>query len=160
MPRSPLHALAAITALAALVRFATLDVQSFWLDEGVTAHLVRPDLGGMLSAIPDSESTPPLYYLLAWVWSKLFGPWEVGLRSLSALIGTATVPVVYALAVRVASERAGLAAAALALDQRSNRFAEFIEGPSLVTRVLQIPKQLLVAFDAPLEPLAIVLALA
>lgn len=88
-----LYALVALTVLAGVLRFATLDVQSFWLDESVTVGLVREDLGGMLSAIPDSESTPPLYYVLAWGWAKLFGTGEVGLRSLSALFGTATVPV-------------------------------------------------------------------
>ena len=76
MPR--VIALAALTALAAVLRFATLDAQSFWFDEAVTVHLLQLDLGEMLERIPDSESTPPLYYLLAWLWSKAFGPGEVG----------------------------------------------------------------------------------
>lgn len=112
--RRPLVPLVALTALAAVLRFATLDVQSFWLDEAVTAHLVRLPLGDMLDRLPDSESTPPLYYLLAWVWERLFGHGEVGLRSLSALLGTATVPVVFAAARELLWERAALAAAALA----------------------------------------------
>jgi mannosyltransferase len=109
-----LHAVAALTLLAGILRFATLDVQSFWLDETITVGLVRKGLGGMLSSIPNSESTPPLYYLLAWGWAKLFGTGEVGLRSLSALIGTATVPVAYAAGALLATRRVGLAAAALA----------------------------------------------
>src|SRR5215208_3044763 len=114
MPPRSVQLLAGITAAAAALRFATLDVQSFWFDEATTVHLVRMDLGGMLGAIPDSESTPPVYYVLAWLWTNVFGVGEVGLRSLSALVGTATVPVVYALGRRVASERAALIAAALA----------------------------------------------
>ena len=43
-----------------------LTVQSYWFDEAVTVELVRKPLGAMLSAIPGSESTPPLYYVLAW----------------------------------------------------------------------------------------------
>jgi mannosyltransferase len=109
-----LHVLAGVVALAALVRFATLDEQSFWYDEAVTVGLVRMDLGDMLDRIPDSESTPPLYYVAAWLWAKLFGAGEVGLRSLSALCGTAFVPVMYAAAARAAGARAGLVAAALA----------------------------------------------
>src|SRR5215218_1210959 len=113
---SPRHRtmLAGIVVLAAALRFATLDTQSYWFDEATTVHLVRMDLGGMLGAIPDSESTPPVYYVVAWLWAKVFGVGEFGLRSLSALIGTVSVPVVYALAKRAGSERAGVAAAALA----------------------------------------------
>ena len=66
-----LWALLAVILAGAAARFATLDVQSFWLDEAVTHELVTRSLGGMLGAIPDSESTPPLYYLLAWVWVRI-----------------------------------------------------------------------------------------
>jgi mannosyltransferase len=83
--------LAALTVLAALLRFPTLDTQSFWFDEAVTVTLVRDSLSGMLGALPDLESTPPLYYVLAWLWARAFGTGEIGLRSLSALLGTATL---------------------------------------------------------------------
>ncbi|MBX5468984.1 MAG: glycosyltransferase family 39 protein [Thermoleophilaceae bacterium] len=106
--------LAGIVAVGAALRFSTLSLQSFWLDEAVTAQLVRRGFGGMLSAIPSSESTPPLYYALLWPWSRLFGQWEAGLRSLSALAGTALVAVAYAIGRDLASRRAGLVAAALA----------------------------------------------
>jgi mannosyltransferase len=109
-----LQVLGGIVALAAVVRFATLDEQSFWYDEAVAIGLVRMDLGDMLDRIPESESTPPLYYVVAWLWAKLFGTGEVGLRALSALCGTAFVPVAYAAAARLASARAGLVAAGLA----------------------------------------------
>src|SRR4051794_31243995 len=114
MPARHRTLLAAIVVVAAALRFATLDVQSYWFDEATTVHLLRDDLLGMLRAIPDSESTPPLYYVLAWLWSKLFGTGEVGLRSLSALFGTGAVVAIYAVGARWASQRAGLIAAALA----------------------------------------------
>ena len=106
--------LAALTAAGAALRFATLSVQSFWLDEAVTHQLVTKSLGGMLDAIPHSESTPPLYYVVAWLWVRVFGAGEAGLRSLSALLGTATIVVLALIARRLAGERAALAAAALA----------------------------------------------
>jgi hypothetical protein len=109
-----LQLLGGIVALAALARFATLDEQSFWYDEAVTVGLVRMDFGDMLGEIPDSESTPPLYYLLAWLWAKVFGTGEIGMRSLPALCGTAFVPVMYAIGTRVVGARVGLIAAALA----------------------------------------------
>src|SRR5829696_10318840 len=112
---SPRHRtmLAGIVVLAGVLRFATLDGQSYWFDEATTVRLLRMNLGDMLAAIPDSESTPPLYYVVAWVWTQIFGTGEVGLRSLSALAGTATVPVVYAIGTRAVSPRAGLIAAGL-----------------------------------------------
>src|SRR5437870_5379110 len=112
--RRPAAVLAGLVLAGAALRFSTLDVQSFWLDEAYTATLLGHDFGGMLGALPNSESTPPLYYVLAWLWSKPFGTGEVGLRSLSALFGTLTIPVVYAAARELVSERAGLVAAALA----------------------------------------------
>lgn len=113
--------LIAILALAALLRFATLGGQSFGEDESVTVQLLRGSFGSMLDAIPRSENTPPLYYVLAWGWSRPLGLGEVGLRSLSALVGTATVlPAAAAAATfvrrhhsAVAARRAGLVTAAL-----------------------------------------------
>jgi 4-amino-4-deoxy-L-arabinose transferase-like glycosyltransferase len=109
------HLLAGITILGALLRWVTLGDQSYWGDEGVTVSLVRSSFGDMLDVIPKSESTPPLYYVLAWGWTRLVGSsGEWGLRSLSALAGTLTIPVAYAAAATLVTRRAGLATAALA----------------------------------------------
>lgn len=75
--------------------------------------LVRRSLGHMLSALPNSERTPPFYYVVAWIWSRVFGTGEVGLRSLSAVFGTLTVLLAYVIARPIAGERAGLIAASL-----------------------------------------------
>jgi uncharacterized membrane protein len=113
MTRRIWSALALVILAGAAVRFATLDVQSLWFDEAVTAQLLRMHLGGLLHAIPDSESTPPLYYLLAWAWAHAWGTGEAGMRSLSALLGTLTIPVAWTLGRRLGGARAALAAAAL-----------------------------------------------
>jgi mannosyltransferase len=105
--------LLALCVAGAALRFATLGQQSFWLDEAVTGRLMRLGFSAMLRAIPRSESTPPLYYIVAWVWTRAFGVSEVGLRSLSAVLGTLTIPLLYAAAARVFDRRAGLVAAAL-----------------------------------------------
>jgi mannosyltransferase len=106
--------LVALTALGAVLRFARIGAQGFWFDEGNTALLVHLSPGKMLGLIPQSESTPPLYYCVAWVWARLFGYGEVALRSLSALAGVATIPVLYVAGAKLISRRAGLIAAALA----------------------------------------------
>jgi len=105
--------LLALTMLAATLRFATLDVQSVWLDESATMILVHRGFSGMLSHLSNSESAPPLYYVLVWAWTKVFGAGALGFRSFSAVAGTLTIPVMYAAGRRV-SPRVGLWAAALA----------------------------------------------
>ena len=110
-----LWALAGLTALGLAVRFASLGVQSYHHDEVITAARVIPgDFVDMLRQVKGSESNPPLYYVLAWGWAKAFGTAEVGLRSLTALFGAATVPVVYLICRELASTRAGLVGAAIA----------------------------------------------
>src|SRR5207248_9464874 len=77
----PVHIVVALTAVAALWRILTLARQSYWYDEAITVGLVHKSFGGMLTALPTSESTPPLYYVCAWLWAKVFGTGEAGLRS-------------------------------------------------------------------------------
>ena len=107
------HALLLIVAGAAVLRFATLDIPTYWFDESLTATQTRRTFVGMLEAVRDVEVNPPLYFVVAWWWRKILGEGEVTLRFLSALFGTATVPLVYYAARELASRRAGLYAAAL-----------------------------------------------
>jgi mannosyltransferase len=111
--RTALQILVGLTVIGAALRFATLNVQSVWGDEAATIILVHRSFGGMLSHLASSESAPPLYYVLAWVWTKVFGTGAIGFRSLSAVAGTLTIPVLFACG-REISERIGLWAAALA----------------------------------------------
>jgi mannosyltransferase len=106
-------AVVALTALAAVLRFYRLGHQGFWFDEGNTALLVQFSPGKMLGLIPQSESTPPLYYIVAWVWARIFGYGEAGLRSLSALAGVLVVPVAYGIGAKLCTRRVGLVLAAL-----------------------------------------------
>lgn len=112
-PRLDVIVLAAVIVLGALLRFVTIAHQSFWVDEATTAHELSLSLGGLMHAIHHTESTPPLYYLLAWVWAKVFGTGEVALRSLSALAGTALIPVAWACGRTLVSRATGLVAAGL-----------------------------------------------
>jgi mannosyltransferase len=105
---------AGLTVLAAALRFPTLGLQSYHHDEVVTASRV---LGGnfwdAMEAVWSSESAPPLYYALAWLWTQLTGTAELGLRSFSAVAGIATTPVAYLLGAELRGRRTGIAAAAL-----------------------------------------------
>jgi mannosyltransferase len=105
---------AGLTVLAAALRFATLGAQAYHHDEIVTAsRVLRDGFWHAMEAVGFSESAPPLYYALAWLWTQLTGTGEFGLRSLSALAGVATVPVAYLLGAELRGRRAGIVAAAL-----------------------------------------------
>lgn len=112
-PRHDRLILGLIIATAAALRFVELSGQSFWYDEALTLAYVSETFGGMLSAVGERDSNPPLYYAVAWVWTRLFGDSEAGLRSLSVVAGVLTVPVTYAAARALAGRRVGLVAALL-----------------------------------------------
>jgi hypothetical protein len=112
--RGEIAVVVSLTALAATVRFATLGRQSLWYDEAVTVgRVLRHSLGATLAEVRGGESTPPLYYVLAWLWTRAFGLSANGIRSLSALAGTLTVPAAWMIGRRLRRPAAGLALAAL-----------------------------------------------
>ncbi|MDE3130953.1 MAG: glycosyltransferase family 39 protein, partial [Acidobacteriota bacterium] len=111
LPRVPIVLL---TVLGAALRFYAIGHQGFWYDESYTALLVGRGPGEMLRLLPQLESTPPLYYCVAWVWARIFGFGPAGLRSLSAVCGTLTIPLAYAAACKLLpSRRAAVIVAAL-----------------------------------------------
>jgi len=70
--------------------------QSLWLDEATSALVVRNfNFAEIITKFSPGDFHPPLYYLLLKIWAGLFGTGEVGLRSLSVVIGVATVYLVY-----------------------------------------------------------------
>ena len=113
-PKGATWILAGLVALGALLRFTGLADQGFWTDERFTIGVLAGD--GFFD-VPDqvalTESAPVPYYLIAWLWAAAFGDGETALRSLSALLGTATIPIVFLAVRELSSVRAGLIAAAL-----------------------------------------------
>jgi hypothetical protein len=106
--------LAALVVLAALLRLSTLDLQSFWYDEAyVPVHTLHPSLAATLRSVEHRENTPPLWYVLIWAWSRIFGTGTLALRLPSALAGIATVPVAWGIGQELAGRRAAIATAAL-----------------------------------------------
>ena len=111
--------LGAIILVAALLRLPTLADQSYWYDEADTREVVARGLGYTFSRLPETELNPPLYYVLLWLWARVFGLQEAGLRSFSAVCGIVTIPVMWAAGRRIVSERVGLIAALLPPQIRS-----------------------------------------
>jgi uncharacterized membrane protein len=103
-----------ITILAAGLRFTGLASQSLWFDEAQAVHEVQLSFGAMLHAWSASEPNPPLYFVIAWPWARVFGSGPAAVRALSAVCGTATVPLVYGAGRELVSRQAGRFAALLA----------------------------------------------
>jgi mannosyltransferase len=89
-----------LAAVAALLRWSGLAAQSLWWDEGYTLWVCSfspREIWHVLS----TEQTPPLYYVLLRCWMSWFGSSDAALRSLSALFGIASIPLVYSIARKV-----------------------------------------------------------
>lgn len=113
--RLVLAALTLATAVAAALRLPFLATQSLWFDETYTVHVVQAgSLGELWHRIGASESTPPLFYLLAWGWTHAVGSTgAAAVRTVSALALVAAVPVAFCALRRLAGWRSALAVAAL-----------------------------------------------
>jgi 4-amino-4-deoxy-L-arabinose transferase-like glycosyltransferase len=108
-------ALAALTVAAAALRLPFLGLQSLWYDETFTLAVVQQgSFGDVWDRIRETESTPPLYYLVTWLWTELVGSTsDAALRAPAAIAGVLCVPAAYLAARRPAGPRIALAVAAL-----------------------------------------------
>ncbi len=69
-----------IFAAAFLLRLFALN-QSFWLDEGTTAQVIRKfGFPEIITQFSPTDFHPPFYYLFLKVWASVFGYSEVSLR--------------------------------------------------------------------------------
>jgi hypothetical protein len=117
-------ALVVITVLGGLLRFSAIGAKGLWLDEAFSIWMGRQSLPALLGWLVRIDQHPPLYYSLLHFWLFL-GDGEAIVRSLSALLSTLTIPVVYSLGHRLLGERVGLLAAlVLALSPFHVQFAQ------------------------------------
>ncbi len=103
---------ALITLLALGLRLIGLSYQPLWWDEGWSIYFATTSVHEMLE-LTAVDIHPPLYYLLLHLWSRVFGSGVIPVRLLSVLVGTATVPLLYAVARRIGGHRSGVLAAFL-----------------------------------------------
>ena len=103
--RRPATWAVAVTLLAFGLRVVALaDVPPSWRDDELIETLVisRNILGGDLRFYyPDASGHEALYHALNALFLAWFGPGALGIRLLSAFLGTLAVPLTYALARRL-----------------------------------------------------------
>ncbi len=112
----PLFPLAAITALAALVRLSHLGAKGLWADEIFTAVFAEPaNSWGEVTrrALETPIPSPPLWFWITHAFLLLFGKGDAIVRLPSALAGILGVPVLYLVGRRLFDAPTGLIAALL-----------------------------------------------
>jgi uncharacterized membrane protein len=106
--------LAVVTAWA--LRVYSLDAQSLWYDEAVTAHVASQGVAE-LTRWTAEDIQPPLYYYAVAAWTRLAGAGRHGewaLRFPSVAFGVLTAPLMWAVGRRLMGRGAGIAAVWLA----------------------------------------------
>src|SRR5579864_4050056 len=90
------HWLALLLLLAAGVatRFLYLAEKPFWFDETFSVEVARLDWRNFLHLLWWREANMSLYYVLLRFWLR-FGQSTFFIRSLSAIIASATIPAIY-----------------------------------------------------------------
>lgn len=104
-------ALGGITLVATLLRFYRLDHGGLWYDELIMARITAGSWPAMWAEV--LQGRPPIYPVAGKLWADLFGQSDAALRSLSAMLGVLSVPVLFLVARRLFDWRVGLIAAVL-----------------------------------------------
>ncbi len=119
---------AVLTALAFLLRRYRLGAESFWFDEADIVRHAQQPLSTLVQGFTAAGENGPLYTLILHYWLALIAAFpqlgrvltimfgsgmEAPVRGLSAICGTAAIPLMYALGRRVGRVSLGFVAALL-----------------------------------------------
>jgi hypothetical protein len=110
---------AAVAAAHLALKLPGAGRQALWLDEAVSVHLAELPLRALLPAVRH-DTNPPLYYLLLWAWTRVFGDGEAAARAPSVLASALTGAVLYAVARRAGGRFVAAASAFLFLASAAN----------------------------------------
>lgn len=90
---------------ALFLRFINISSESLWLDEGLSARLASMPLADISALGLQTDHNPPLYLYLLHFWINLFGKSELAIRSLSALLNAACIPLLWLIVNRLFNSR-------------------------------------------------------
>jgi 4-amino-4-deoxy-L-arabinose transferase-like glycosyltransferase len=97
-----------ITFIGAILRISKISERSIWLDEAITAQV---SMSGILGIILNRSQTgihPPLYFILIYFWTKIFGDSEFSLRFPSFIFGTLSIFLIYKLVKKIYDKETAL----------------------------------------------------
>jgi uncharacterized membrane protein len=97
-----------VIGIGVFLRWAFLQHQSLWSDEGYTLWVSRFSPADIWRSL-ENDASPPLYYVLLHYWDLLFGiDW---MRGLSAFVGTLSIPLFYLLARKILVDKSAVVVA-------------------------------------------------
>jgi 4-amino-4-deoxy-L-arabinose transferase-like glycosyltransferase len=99
-----LAAMVLAVAIGVGLRFWTTS--DLWLDEALTANIAGRGLGDLVSLL-EHDGAPPLYYLLLHGWMQVFGTSDLGIRSLSGVLGVAGLALCWPAGARLGGDSPG-----------------------------------------------------
>ncbi len=102
----------ALLLVLAGVALRAATTSPLWLDEALSANIAALPVGDLLDALR-RDGHPPLYYLLLHGWTASFGESDVAVRTLSAVFGIATLPLLWAAGRRLGGRTCALAVVVL-----------------------------------------------
>jgi uncharacterized membrane protein len=86
-----------------LFKLIHISSQPFWYDEIISVKDTLLDFGHIKHE-SEWDTNPPFYYYLLWMWTKVFGISEVGVRSMSVFFNALTAVFVFILANKITTK--------------------------------------------------------
>lgn len=90
----------------------TLFNCSLWGDEAFSAVLAQRPFWPMIQIVA-KDTSPPLMYIIMWIWFRIFGSSEIAIRSLSLLFYIGTTILVYLIGKELFDKKTGIFSALL-----------------------------------------------
>jgi mannosyltransferase len=127
--------LVTLTLVGAVLRLYSLDANSLWVDEVLTARAASLSFSDIMTDSIRTNSVPPFYFWLAHIAVTSFGESEATLRLVSALSGALTVPLFYLFILEISRHNPTslVAAALLALNPLHLWFSQEARPYALLT---------------------------
>lgn len=81
--------------------------EQYWFDEVLSTYISRynESIGNLIRFLQIGEYHPPLYYIIMFYWTRIFGIAEIATRSFSLIFGLATLPLFYAFSRKLFSKK-------------------------------------------------------
>ncbi len=98
-----------ILLMATAVRFYSIGKESYWLDEIIMVRITSGSFDDVMLHLQEN-SRPPVYVLVSYAWTQLFGTDEAATRALSAVTGVLSVGVLVVIGRALFGLRVGLLA--------------------------------------------------
>ncbi|MEH6647578.1 glycosyltransferase family 39 protein [Sulfitobacter sp.] len=128
-----------ITFLGFVARIYSIGASSLWVDEAASLAFSRMDWTDLFTTLPAIETNPPVYYAILNGWTSLAGTSETALRMPSALAGTASVFILFLIALKQYGRTAAIVAAGfLAVSALHVSYAQEARVTPMVTLLFTI----------------------